>query len=94
MVSFVQMDMLVPRPRRKAVEQIPGASCVWEDERGRSAQIELPAIFGRDVAAQLVQAVNHQTIANADRFVYSPFESGEISALFKGECQNLRIVVG
>jgi hypothetical protein len=36
----------------------------------------------------------HQTIVNADRFVYSPFQSDEISPLFKGECQNYRIVIG
>jgi len=68
-------------------------------ETGKMAEAEaikaeLPAIHGDDVTAQLVQAVNHQTIVNADRFVYSPFESEEISSLFKGECQNLRIVVG
>jgi hypothetical protein len=55
---------------------------------------ELPAIHGVDTTAELVQAVNHQTIVNGDRFVYSPFESDEISGLFKGECQNFRIVVG
>ncbi len=63
-------------------------------EEAEAIRAELPAIWGRDITAQLVQAINHQTIVNADRFVYSPFESDEISRLFKGECQNLRIVVG
>jgi hypothetical protein len=67
-------------------------------EAGKKAEAEaiiaeLPAIRGGDVAAQVVQAVNHQTIDNAERFVYSPFESEEISKLFKGECRNLGIVV-
>jgi hypothetical protein len=54
---------------------------------------ELPAIRGVDVTSELVQAVNHQTIVNGNRFVYSPFESDEISSLLKGECQNFRLVV-
>jgi Protein of unknown function (DUF4238) len=67
-------------------------------ETGKTADAEairreLPAIRGGYVEPQLVQAVNRQTIVNAERFVYSPFESEEISNLFKGECQNLRIVV-
>jgi hypothetical protein len=67
-------------------------------EAGKKAEAqaiitELPAIRGGYVAAQLVQAVNRQTVVNAERFVYSPFESKEISNLLKGECQNLRIVV-
>jgi hypothetical protein len=55
---------------------------------------ELPEISGRNIDAQAVQAVNQQTIVNADRFVFSPFKSEEISRLFKGECQNYRIAVG
>jgi hypothetical protein len=62
-------------------------------KEAEAVRTELPGILGRDITGQFVQAVNHQTIVNADRFVYSAFESDEISALFKGECQNLRIVV-
>jgi len=54
----------------------------------------LPEICGRDITAEYVQALNQQTIINADRFVFSPFQSDEISRLFKGECQNYRIEVG
>ena len=41
----------------------------------------------------LIDAVNRQTIMNADRFVYSPFESEQIPQLFKGESQNMRLVI-
>jgi hypothetical protein len=54
---------------------------------------ELPAIHGIDVSTEMVQAVNRQTINNAERFVYSSFESHEISDMFKGECQNFRIEI-
>jgi hypothetical protein len=54
---------------------------------------ELPPISGRDIDAQLVQSMNEQMILNGDRFVFSPFQSPAISDLFKGECQNYRIVV-
>jgi hypothetical protein len=63
-------------------------------EEAKAIRAELPPIRIGEVAAHFVQKVNHQTIANADRFVYSSFESKEISSLFKGECQNLRVVVG
>ena len=63
-------------------------------KEAEAVRSELPAIRGVEVTAQLVQAVNHQTIVKADRFVYSPCESDEIPQLFKGESQNLRIVVG
>jgi hypothetical protein len=35
--------------------------------------------------------VNKQTIMNADRFVYSPFESEQIPQLFKGESHPRRV---
>jgi hypothetical protein len=54
---------------------------------------ELPEIVGRDIGAQDAQAVNEQMIRNADRFVFSPFQSGDICCLFKGECQNYRIEI-
>jgi hypothetical protein len=63
-------------------------------QEAEAIRAELPPISGRDIAAQDVQAVNEQTILNGDRFVFSPFQSQGISGLFKGECQNYRIVVG
>ena len=52
---------------------------------------ELPPIRGHEVQDALVDAVNLQTILNADRFVYSPYESADVPKLFKGESQNIRI---
>jgi hypothetical protein len=63
-------------------------------QEAEAIRAELPEISGCDIDAEGVQAVNQQTIVNADRFVFSPFESDEIPRLFKGECQNYRIVVG
>ena len=63
-------------------------------EEAKAVRAELPEISAHDINAEGVEAVNQQTIINADRFVFSPFESDEISRLFKGECQNYRIVVG
>lgn len=62
-------------------------------EEAKVVRAELPDISGRDVDGEYVQAVNQQTILNGDRFVFSPFQSAEISRLFRGECQNYRIVV-
>ena len=54
----------------------------------------MPPIVGGDVQKPvLIDAVNKQTIMNADRFVYSPFESEQIPQLFKGESQNMRLVI-
>ena len=67
-----------------------------ENGKAREAEAiraELSAIVGRDIGTEGVQAVNGQTIVNGDRFVFSPFQSNEISRLFKGECQNYRVVV-
>jgi hypothetical protein len=63
-------------------------------EEAQAVTRELPAISGGYVKAHVVHAVNRQTIVNADRFVFAPFKSDEVSGLFKGECQNLRLVVG
>jgi hypothetical protein len=41
---------------------------------------------------QHVNAINHQTITRGDRFVFSPFESVEISKLMRGESQNMHVV--
>jgi hypothetical protein len=55
---------------------------------------ELTPIKGVDVPRRLfVNAVNGQTVANADRFVYSPVESQDLPRLLKGESENRRIVV-
>ena len=53
---------------------------------------QLPPIRERDVKQPVVEAINRQTVTNADRFVFSPFESGEISKLLQGESQNIRMV--
>lgn len=63
--------------------------------RGQEAeaiQRALPPIREREARQSVVDAVNHQTITNADRFVFSPFESADISANLYGESQNVRIV--
>jgi Protein of unknown function (DUF4238) len=74
--------------KRKFFELL--ASRVQEADAIRA---EFPEIEARDISAEHVQAVNEQTILNGDRFVFSPFQSDTISGLFKGECQNYRIVV-
>jgi hypothetical protein len=53
---------------------------------------QLPPIRERGAKRPLVEAINHQTVTSADRFVFSPFESVEISKLLQGESQNMRIV--
>lgn len=63
-------------------------------EEAEAVRAESPEILGHDITAQFVKAVNHQTIVNADRFVYSPSPSDEISPLFRGKWQNYRIVIG
>lgn len=63
-------------------------------EEAKAVRAKLPEICGRDINAEGVPDVNQQTIVNADRFVFSPFRSDEILRLFKGECQNYRIVIG
>jgi hypothetical protein len=60
-----------------------------EAEAGRRL---LPPIRERDARQPLVDGINHQTITNADRFVFSPFESADIVTKLQGECQNMRIV--
>jgi hypothetical protein len=61
-------------------------------EEAETVRRRLPPIRERSAKKPLVEAVNHQTITNADRFVFSPFESNEISTLLQGESQNMRIV--
>lgn len=70
--------------------ELPEKGKVQEAEAIRA---EFPEIVARDIGAEYVQAVNEQTILNGDRFVFSPFPSSTISHLFKGECQNYRLVV-
>lgn len=61
-------------------------------EEAETVRRRLPTIQERYAKKPAVEAVNHQTITNADRFVFSPFESNEISKLLQGESQNMRIV--
>lgn len=53
----------------------------------------LPQILESRVKQAGVDEINKATIMNADRFVYSPFESAEIPKLLNGESQNMRIVM-
>jgi Protein of unknown function (DUF4238) len=76
--------------KRKKFDELLDAG----DFKGLEAlRTELPPIGGSEVLLPFVNAVNAQTIRNADRFVYSPFESAEIAQLFKGESQNMRVVM-
>jgi hypothetical protein len=54
---------------------------------------ELSPIREAELDGERVHQVNIQTILNADRFVFSPFESNEITQLLKGDSQNVRVVV-
>ena len=65
-----------------------------EAEKAKEAELlraDLTPIQEAVAKRAVVDAVNLQTIVNADRFVYSPYESADISKTFKGESQNLRI---
>ena len=53
---------------------------------------ELPPVQERSVPQRVVDAINCQTITTADRFVFSSFQSDEISLLLRGESQGMRIV--
>lgn len=61
-------------------------------DEAEAVRRELPPIRERGARRTLVDGINHQTVTNADRFVFSPFESTEISKLLQGESQNMRIV--
>ncbi len=65
---------------------------------GRRAEAEaskgdLPPIREVRIEESAVNKINEFTTANADRFVFSPFESAEISKTLRGESQNMRIVM-
>jgi hypothetical protein len=60
-------------------------------EEAEAVRRRLPPIQQRDVRQPLVDTINYQTVTNADRFVFSPFESAEISEMLQGESQNMRI---
>jgi len=62
-----------------------------EDE-AEAVRSQLPPIRERGADQTLVEAINRQTITRADRFVFSPFESTEISQLLRGESQNMKMV--
>lgn len=61
-------------------------------QEAEAVQRALPPIREREARQSLVDGVNHQTITNADRFVFSPFESAGIAAKLQGESHNMRIV--
>jgi len=56
-------------------------------QEAETVQRALPPIREREARQSLVDGVNHQTITNADRFVFSPFESADIAAKLQGESQ-------
>jgi len=51
----------------------------------------LPPIVEIPIGDDHAKTINEQTIMNADRFVFSPFESNEIPNMFKGPCQNMQV---
>ena len=61
-------------------------------DEAEAVRRQLPPIRERGARRALVDGINHQTVTNTDRFVFSPFESAEISKLLQGESQNMRIV--
>jgi hypothetical protein len=61
-------------------------------QEAETVQRALPPIREREARQSLVDGVNHQTITNADRFVFSPFEPADIAAKLQGESQNMGIV--
>lgn len=61
-------------------------------DEAEAVRRELPPIREQSVNQPLIDTINSQTITRADRFVFSPFESAEISKLLQGESQNMRIV--
>jgi hypothetical protein len=61
-------------------------------DEAEAVRRQLPPIRERGAKMTLVDAINHQTVTNADRFAFSPFESAEISKLLQGESQNMRMV--
>lgn len=61
-------------------------------DEAEAVRRQLPPIRERGARRTLVEAINQQTVTNADRFVFSPFESAEISKLLQGESQNMRMV--
>lgn len=76
--------------KREKFDNLLEAGKVKEAEALRA---ELPPIREGVTQRAIVDAVNTQTIVNADRFVYSPYESADIPRRFKGESQNLRVVI-
>lgn len=61
-------------------------------QEAEAVQRTLPPIREREARKPLVDGINHQTITNADRFVFSPFESADIGTRLQGESQNMRLV--
>jgi hypothetical protein len=84
---------LAMRHDAQKMEQFGKLLDAGKTEEAAALQAELSPIGEFEVEARHVEAINGQTILNADRFVYSPFESEEIPKLFKGESQNLRFEI-
>jgi hypothetical protein len=76
--------------RMKEFDELIEAGKAMEAE---ALTAELPSIRGIEIPRDDVDAVNAHTIVKADRFVYSPFESGQISDLLQGKTQNLDIAI-
>jgi hypothetical protein len=60
-------------------------------DEAEAVRSQLPPILEREIGQPLVDGINYRTIINAERFVFSPFESAEISEMLQGESQNIRI---
>jgi len=78
------------RGKRKKVAELLYAGKIKEAQTLRA---ELLPIGESEIQREFVDRVNSQTILNADRFVFAPFESDRIPKLFKGESHNLRVHV-
>jgi hypothetical protein len=60
-------------------------------DEAEAVRRQLPPILERAIGQSVVDGINYQTITSADRFVFSPFESAEISKMLQGESHNMRI---
>lgn len=61
-------------------------------EEAKAVKREVPPTQEVRIKKSAVDRINNFTIANADRFVFSPFESIEISKGLQGKSQNMRMV--
>lgn len=96
----IQVRFPISRRRMLIAEHDFKRMDMWRKlmERGlrrRAAQLRAAAseIGFKIVEAAEVKELNEHTISMASRIVISPEEMPEISALFQGDCQNIRQVV-